>query len=344
MKSAFWKKWKLPFILLLIFPLTILLPKFGIINPYIDLVLKYIGINIILAVSLNLVNGYMGEFSVGHAGFMAIGAYVASLLTVWLFPRALGPFLFPVALLAGGVAAGIAGLCLAVPSFRTRGDYLAIVTLAFNMIIKSVLENIEAIGGPSGFMGMEKLTSLSWVYIMVILMVFLARNYVFSNFGRGVLAIREDETASGLVSVNTRQVKVLTFVFSAFLAGVGGGLFAHELQFINPRSFTILKSTDMLVMVYLGGVGSLGGSIVGATVFTVVMEGLRSVLQQVGISQEWRLVVAPLMLILLMIYRPYGIMGLREFGFLIPREERPEALTGHKERAQASRRAKEVLP
>lgn len=344
MKSVFWKKWKLPFLLLLIFPLTILLPKFGIINPYIDLVLKYIGINIILAVSLNLVNGYMGEFSVGHAGFMAIGAYVASLLTVWVFPQTLGPFLFPVALFAGGFAAGIAGLGLAVPSFRTRGDYLAIVTLAFNMIIKSVLENIEAIGGPSGFMGMEKLTSLSWVYIMVILMVFLARNYVFSNFGRGVLAIREDETASGLVSVNTRQVKVLTFVFSAFLAGVGGGLFAHELQFINPRSFTILKSTDMLVMVYLGGVGSLGGSIVGATVFTVVMEGLRSVLRQVGISQEWRLVVAPLMLILLMIYRPYGIMGLREFGFLIPREERPEALTGHKERAQASRRAKEVLP
>ena len=344
MKSALWKRWKLPFILLLILPLTILLPKFGIINPYIDLVLKYIGINIILAVSLNLVNGYMGEFSVGHAGFMAIGAYVASLLTVWLFPRALGPFLFPVALLAGGFAAGIAGLGLAFPSFRTRGDYLAIVTLAFNMIIKSVLENIEAIGGPSGFMGMDKLTSLWWVYIIVILMVYLARNYVFSNFGRGVLAIREDETASGLVSVNTRQVKVLTFVFSAFLAGIGGGLFAHELQFINPRSFTILKSTDMLVMVYLGGVGSLGGSIVGATVFTVVMEGLRSVLQQVGISQEWRLVVAPLMLILLMIFRPYGIMGLREFRFLIPREERPEALTGHKERAQASRRAKEVLP
>ena len=343
MKSAFWKKWKLPFILLLILPLTILLPKFGIINPYIDLVLKYIGINIILAVSLNLVNGYMGEFSVGHAGFMAIGAYVASLLTVWLFPRALGPFLFPVALLAGGVAAGIAGLGLAFPSFRTRGDYLAIVTLAFNMIIKSILENIEAIGGPSGFMGMEKLTSLWWVYIMVILIVFLARNYVFSNFGRGVLAIREDETASGLVSVNTRQVKVLTFVFSAFLAGIAGGLFAHELQFINPRSFTILKSTDMLVMVYLGGVGSLGGSIVGATIFTVVMEGLRSVLQQVGISQEWRLVVAPLMLILLMIFRPYGIMGLREFRFLIPHEERSEALAAHKEQVQAARRAKEIM-
>ncbi|HJR80898.1 MAG TPA: branched-chain amino acid ABC transporter permease [Anaerolineales bacterium] len=344
MKSEFWQRWGVPVILILIFPLTILLPKFGIINPYIELVLKYIGINIILTVSLNLVNGYMGEFSVGHAGFMAIGAYTASLLTVWVFPRGLGPFIFPLALLVGGIAAGIAGLGIAVPSFRTRGDYLAIVTLAFNMIIKSVLENIEAIGGPRGFMGMEKLTSLWWVYLVVILMVFLARNYVFSNFGRGVLSIREDEIASGLVSVNTRQVKVLTFVFSAFLAGVAGGLFAHELQFINPRSFTILKSTDMLVMVYLGGIGSLGGSILGATVFTVVMEGLRSVLQQIGISQEWRLVVAPLMLILLMIFRPYGIMGLREFRFLIPREERPEALAEHRAQVRSSKRAKEVLP
>lgn len=342
MKSEFWKRWGLPLILVVLFPLTILLPKFGIINPYIDLVLKYIGINIILTISLNLVNGYMGEFSVGHAGFMAIGAYAASLLTVWVFPPQLGPFIFPLALFAGGVAAGIAGLGIAFPSFRTRGDYLAIVTLAFNMIIKSVLENIDAIGGPRGFMGMQKLTSLWWVYLVVILMVFLARNYVFSNFGRGVLSIREDETASGLVSVSTRQVKVLTFVFSAFLAGVAGGLFAHELQFINPRSFTILKSTDMLVMVYLGGVGSLGGSILGATVYTVVMEGLRSVLQQVGISQEWRLVVAPLMLILLMIFRPNGIMGLREFRFLIPREERPETLAGYREQARAAKRAKEV--
>lgn len=342
MSRAFWSRWGLILTLVLVFPLTVLLPRFGIINPYIDLVLKYIGINIILTISLNLVNGYMGEFSVGHAGFMAIGAYVASLLTVWLFPRAAGPFLFPIALLGGGIAAGIAGLGIAFPSFRTRGDYLAIVTLAFNMIIKSVLENLEVIGGPRGFMGMEKLTTLWWVYIWVIVTVFLARNYVFSNFGRGVLSIREDEIASGLVSVNTRQVKVLTFVFSAFLAGIAGGLFAHELQFINPRSFTILKSTDMLVMVYLGGIGSLGGSILGATVFTVVMEGLRTVLQQIGVSQEWRLVVAPLMLILLMIFRPYGIMGLREFRFLIPREERPEALEEYREQIQASKGGKEA--
>ncbi|MFO3796345.1 MAG: ABC transporter permease subunit, partial [Anaerolineales bacterium] len=152
MNKAFWDRWSVPLILLLLFPLTIFLPRSGIINPYIDLVLKYIGINIILTISLNLVNGYMGEFSVGHAGFMAIGAYVASILTVWVFPPSLEAVLFPLALLAGGAAAGLTGLGIAFPSFRTRGDYLAIVTLAFNMIIKSVLENLEVLGGPRGFM------------------------------------------------------------------------------------------------------------------------------------------------------------------------------------------------
>ena len=339
MRTSFWRRWRLPLLLLGIFPLTVLLPRWGVINPYIDLVLKYVGINIILTISLNLVNGYMGEFSVGHAGFMAIGAYVASILTVWVIPNAAGPWLFPVSLLAGGAVAGIAGLGIAFPSFRTRGDYLAIVTLAFNMIIKSVLENLDVIGGPRGFMGMDKLTTLWWVYLWVIIAVFLARNFVFSTFGRGVLSIREDETASGLVGVNTRQVKVMTFVFSAFLAGIAGGLFAHELQFINPRSFTILKSTDMLVMVYLGGIGSLGGSILGATVFTVVLEGLRTVLQGLGIAQEWRLVVAPLLLVLLMIFRPQGIMGLREFRFL-----RPRRVAGESPGAQDRARPSEVAP
>ncbi len=327
MIANIWRRWKIPVLLVGGLLLCILLPAVGIINPYLNLVIKYIGINIILTVSLNLVNGYMGEFSVGHAGFMAVGAYVASILTVLVVPSWLNPYTFPLVIILGGVVAGIFGLGIAFPSFRTRGDYLAIVTLAFNMIIKSALENLEVIGGPRGFMGMEKLTSLWWVYVWVVIAIYLARNFVFSNFGRGVLSIREDEIASGLVSVNTRQTKVLTFVFSAFLAGIAGGLFAHELQFINPRSFTILKSTDMLVMVYLGGVGSLGGSILGATVYTLVLEGLRTVLQLLGISQEWRLVVAPLMLIFLMLFRPSGIMGLREWKFLIPfldRMDRPK--------------------
>jgi branched-chain amino acid transport system permease protein len=312
----------LPLALVLAAPLTFLLPHYGIINPYLELVLKYIGINIILTVSLNLINGYMGEFSVGHAGFMAIGAYSGAILTRELFPRELGPYLFPVALLGGGLVAALAGLALAFPSFRTRGDYLAIVTLAFNMIVKSGLENLEIIGGPRGYMGIDKLTTLPWVYLCVVLSILFARNLIYSRFGRGVLAIREDETAAGLVGVNTRQVKMLVFVCSAFLAGVAGALFAHELQFINPKSFTILKSTDMLVMVYLGGVASLGGSILGAVVFTVVLEGLRPALEWLNISQEWRLAVAPLLLILLMLLRPRGIMGNREFRWLLPPSER----------------------
>lgn len=328
------KRWFMPGLLVFFFILAVLLPHWGLINLYWQQVLIYVGINIMLAVSLNLVNGYMGEFSVGHAGFMAVGAYVASILTVWVFPHwglsAYMPVLFPVALLAGGAAAGLAGLVVAFPSFRTRGDYLAIVTLAWNMIVKSILENIEAIGGPRGFLGIDKLTTIAWVYVWVIVTIYLMRNLVYSKFGRGTLSIREDEIASSLVSVDTRLVKILVFVISSFFAGIAGGLFAHVLQFINPRSFTILKSTDALVMVYLGGIGSLGGSILGATTYTVLLELLRPL----GV---WRWVVGPLLLVLLMIFRPLGIMGMREWRFLIPPEERPEAIVTRA--AQVRRRA-----
>jgi len=277
----------------------------------------YVGINMILTLSLNLVNGYMGEFSVGHAGFMAIGAYVSSVLTVWVLPPHLSPWLFPGVLLAGGGAAALAGLVVAFPSFRTRGDYLAIVTLAFNMIVKSLLENLEILGGPRGFLGMPRLTTLPWVLAWVVLTVYLCRNLVHSNFGRGIMAIREDEVAANLTSVNTRRLKIVAFMVSAFFAGVAGGLFAHVLQFVNPRSFSILKSTDMLVMVYLGGIGSLAGSLLGATVFTLLLE----ILRPLGL---WRWVVGPLLLVLLMIFRPQGIMGLKEARWLKPAEPEPE--------------------
>lgn len=329
------RRWSMPALLLLLFLLALFSPSF--INLYWQQVIIYVGINIILTASLNLVNGYMGEFSVGHAGFMAVGAYVASILTVWVFPHwGLGdflPYLFPVALILGGVAAGLTGLVVAFPSFRTRGDYLAIVTLAWNMIVKSVLENIDAIGGPRGFMGMERLTSVAWVFIWVVITIYLLRNLVYSNFGRGTLSIREDEIASSLVSVDTRKVKITVFIVAAFFAGIAGGLFAHIIQFINPRSFSILKSTDVLVMVYLGGIGSLGGSILGATVYTVLLELLRPL-------QVWRWVVGPLLLVLLMIFRPHGMMGMREWRFLVPPEERIERIAALQERI---RRKREVV-
>ncbi len=279
--------------------------QFEFLDLYLQLILIYVGINIILTVSLNLINGYMGEFSVGHAGFMAVGAYIASLLTVYVFPAGAPELLFPLAILAGGVGAAAIGFLVAIPSFKTRGDYLAIVTLAFCMIVKSVLENIDAVGGPRGLLGMEKLTTLPWVFFWTALSVWVIRNLVYSNFGRGVLSVREDEIASDLMSVNTRQVKIIAFVVSSFFAGIAGGLFAHALQFINPRMFDIIKSTDILIMVYLGGVASISGSIVGAVIYTILLE----ILRPMGI---WRMVFMPLMLVLLMIYRPRGIMGLKE--------------------------------
>jgi branched-chain amino acid transport system permease protein len=291
--------------------LSFVIPATGLLDQYVQLILMYIGINIILTVSLNLINGYMGEFSVGHAGFMAVGAYIASVISVRLFPALWGPWLFPVAVAAGGLAAAVTGLLVAFPSFKTRGDYLAIVTLAFCMIVKSAIENINALGGPRGFLGMERLTTLPWVFFWTALSIVVIRNLVYSRFGRGILSIREDEIAAELSTVDTRRVKMLAFVVSSFFAGVAGALFAHLLQFINPRVFDIIKSTDILIMVYLGGIGSLGGSIIGAVIYTVLLELLRPL----GV---WRMVLMPLVLVLLMIYRPKGIMGLREFSWFVP--------------------------
>jgi len=299
---------------LILLALSYTLPASGLLNPYVVQILMYVGINMILTLSLNLVNGYMGEFSVGHAGFMAIGAYASAIMSVWYLPRELGPWLFPVVLIIGGLAAAVTGLVVAFPSFRTRGDYLAIVTLAFNMIVKSILENLEVVGGPRGFKDISGLTNLPWVVFWVLLTLYLMRNLVYSNFGRGITAIREDEVAANLTSVDTRRLKVYAFCISAFFAGVAGGLFAHLLQFINPRSFSILKSTDMLVMVYLGGMGSLTGSLLGATLFTLVLEFLRPL----GL---WRWVLGPLLLVLLMIFRPRGIMGFKDPDWIKPAEE-----------------------
>jgi branched-chain amino acid transport system permease protein len=282
-----------------------------------ELILVFIGINIILTISLNLVNGYMGEFSVGHAGFMAVGAYVSAVLTMWAFtndryfgdavlPPELGvPFGFVVALLAGGAAAAVAGLAVAFPSFRTRGDYLAIVTLAVNFIVQSAINNMEFVGGPRGLNGVPLWTTLPWVMLFTLLSLFAVYNLVNSTFGKGIIAIREDEIAAELMGVNTKRIKLVAFLASSFMAGVAGGLFAHVLTAINPGTFGILKSTEVLVMVYLGGMGSISGSVIAAVLFTVLVEAMRPLA-----VLKW--VVLPLILIFLMIYRPQGLFGFRE--------------------------------
>jgi branched-chain amino acid transport system permease protein len=305
---------KVKYILFVIagFLLTFFIERLGLVSGYVQLVTIYVGINIMLCLSLNLVNGYMGEFSVGHAGFMAVGAYASALFTVKFFPAGTSPAFFLVAVMFGGAAAALAAVIVAVPSFKTRGDYLAIVTLAFNMIVKSAFENIEYAGAARGMLGIAKFTTLPWVFAWVVFCVWITRNFIYSGFGRGMAAIREDEIAAAAAGVDTRGVKMMVFVVSSFFAGAAGGLYAHVLQFINPAMFDVAKSTEILVMVYLGGTASIGGSIIGATAYTVLLEALRPL----GL---WRMVVMPLMLILLMLFRPGGIMGGREFGFFTPK-------------------------
>ena len=280
-------------------------------NDYLVFILMTLFINAILSLSLNLVNGYMGEFSVGHAAFMSLGAYSSAIITTRLFPGVVPWLLFPSAVLIGGGVASLVGVPLAFLSFKTRGDYLAIITLAFLMIVKSALENISYVGGPRGFLGIPRLTTLPWAFLFFLLSFWLIRNLVYSKFGRSIEAIREDEIAAGAMGVSTRKAKMIAFVVSSFFAGVAGALFAHQIQFINPSSFDILKSTDILVMVYLGGVASISGSFLGAGVFTI----LNQLLQPLGI---WRMVVMPLLLVLLMIFRPRGMMGYKEWSWLKP--------------------------
>jgi branched-chain amino acid transport system permease protein len=288
---------------------------------------------VILSTSLNLVNGNMGEFSCGHAGFMCVGAYVSSVLGVWLFTKdkvfgaplidpGLALYFFPLVIIAGGLAAALAGLLVAIPSYKTRGDYLAIITIAANYIIISAIENLGVIGGSRGFMGMKSVVSSMedvvylpwmpiWVFSFTIFCVWLIRRYVSSTFGKGVNAICQDEVAAEIMSVNTNKVKTVTFMVSSGLAGVAGGLFAYILGYVNPGSFNILKSTEVLVMVYLGGMASLSGAVLSAIFFTILLEVLRPL-------QIIKWVVIPLLLIIVMQFRPEGIMGSRELSDIFP--------------------------
>lgn len=331
------RKYSLTLLAGLVFVLIVGLSWTGTLSTYIQLVIMFIGVNIIMSSSLNLINGYMGEFSCGHAGFMALGAYSSSLLTVWFFTQSsvfganlLAPewsaWLFPLTLVFGGVVAALAGLLVAIPSFRTRGDYLAIITLAVNFIVKSAIENIQTIGGARGFMGMSRVVGemknvldipwmMIWTWLSVFLVLLLIKRFVSSTYGKGIIAIRDDEIAAEIMGVNTRRAKIVAFMLSSGMAGVAGGLFAHILGYINPGSFGIMKSTEALVMVYLGGMGSLSGSVLSAVLFTLMLEVLRPL-------QVIKWVVVPLILFLVMMFRTEGLLGQRELTDVFPRLRR----------------------
>jgi branched-chain amino acid transport system permease protein len=293
------------------------------VNPYIFQILMFAGINISLAVSLNLVNGFTGQFSMGHAGFMSIGGYMAAYLTSALFESNptlfenafLSSGVFLLALIAGGLAAAAVGYVVGLPSLRLKGDYLAIVTLGFGEIIRVIFLNTDAVGGARGLSGIQPLTSFAWVFMTAIVTVFCVWRIVNSSQGRVLLSIREDEVAATAMGVNTTQGKVRAFAMGAFFAGVAGGLFAHYLRTLNPGTFDFNRSFEIIIMVVLGGMGSISGSIVAAIFLTVLKELLRPLQQLTG--YDLRMVIYSLVLIAMMLTRPKGIFGSHEIGYFL---------------------------
>jgi len=264
-----------------------------------------VGINIILAVSLNLINGHTGQFSLGHAGFMAVGGYTAAAITLALGTRSPGlltDLWFAVALLAGGSLAAVVGLAVGIPTLRLRGDYLAIVTLGFGEIIRVILQNMECVGAASGLSGIPERTTLFWTFGLAAVTVYVVGCLVTSTYGRGFIAVHDDEVAASASGINPTRYKVTAFVVGAFFAGIAGGLFAHHKLFLSPTNFDFMKSIDIVVMVILGGMGRTGGVILAAILLTLLPEFLRP-------FAEYRMIIYSLLIIGLMILRPQGLFG-----------------------------------
>lgn len=280
-------------------------------NPYFLDIALTCGINITLAVSLNLINGYTGQFSLGHAGFMAIGAYSSAVLTT-NFGGALLPLvggqtwvLFPLALYVGGLVAALAGLLVGGPSLRLKGDYLAIVTLGFGEIIRVILQNIDAVGASRGLIGIPGYTNLFWTFGLAAITVYTVWALVNSTYGRGFIAVSDDEVAAEAMGINTTRYKIMAFVVGAFFAGLAGGIYAHFKQYIAPQGFGFDKSIEIVVMVILGGMGNNVGVIIAAVLLTVLTESLRK-------FGDYRMIVYSLLIIVLMIARPQGLFVWRK--------------------------------
>jgi branched-chain amino acid transport system permease protein len=257
-------------------------------------------INSILAVSLNLVTGYTGQLSLGHATFIGIGAYAATLLTLQLgFP-------FLASIILGAIVAAIFGFVIGVPTLRLKGDYLAIATLGFGEITKNILLNLEITGGPMGLRGIPKVTNIYIATTALILVIFSLNRIMNSRVGKSFIAIREDELAAEAMGINTAKFKILAFTIGAFYAGIAGGLYAFLFRYINPKDFNFMNSIEILCMVVLGGMGNTYGAILGAFIITVLPELLRVVSPVIA---QYRMVLYGLLLVIMMIVKPQGIIS-----------------------------------
>jgi branched-chain amino acid transport system permease protein len=275
-----------------------------------------IGISIIMAVSLNLINGYTGQFSLGHAGFMAVGAYTSAVITNQFggLNVVLANGIFLAALLAGGLAAAVAGLLVGIPTLRLRGDYLAIVTLGFGEIIRVILQNMNAVGGARGLSVAHSWTNLFWTFGFAAVTVYVVAALVNSTYGRGFIAVHDDEIAAEAMGINTTKYKVTAFVIGAFFAGIAGGLYAHSTQFLTPGGFGFMQSITFVVMVILGGMGNTVGVILAAILLTLLPEGLRVLagVNHLGWIGNTRMIIYSLLLIVLMLTRPQGLFSFKK--------------------------------
>ncbi len=291
------------------------------INPYWQQIIQFALIMMISALGLNLIYGYTGQFSLGQAAFYGIGAYTSALITK-SFPQG-GIPVFIVSMLAAVAVVAVVAFLIGMPILRLKSDYLGIATLAFGIIVKVLFDNADAVipklGGSRGMLGIPKYTNFTWTFLMALGAVAAIRNFVFSSLGRACISIREDEIASESVGVNTTRYKTMGFVLGCSFAGAAGVLYAHLYSFLHPSNFDFLKSIDVLLIVVLGGLGSISGTIIAAIGWTFLLEGLRVLLPPQIL--DWRLVIYPLLLIIVMILRPKGLWGGMEFNFLKPREK-----------------------
>ena len=288
-------------VLALVYVVVRVLINAKVINPFYEITLALICINIILAVSLNLVTGFTGQFSLGHAGFMSIGAYTGAIINMEM--NSMTGFM--AGIFAGALAAAVVGILIGIPTLRLKGDYLAIATLGMAEIIRVIFLNLEITNGAAGLNGIPRYTNWTWLFVFTAAAVILINNFIRSSQGRACISIREDEIAAESMGINTTKYKVMAFAVGAFFAGIAGALYSSYFYFIKPGLFGFLKSIDILVIVVLGGMGSVTGSVIAAILLALLTTFLQA-------FTEIRMILYAALLVIIMIFRPQGIMGTKE--------------------------------